>query len=211
MRRAIRAFRRSDRGAAAIEIAMIAPIFFAIVFSTFEVGHAFFKTSFVEREMAGAAREVKTGQAFTKDFENPDADPNCPYGSNYPEGHPLAGSPCPCETGKQCFFDDACERLGPFLDGDCAAQLAVEVRRYASFADVPDVIDPTCPTDDGYTFDGTGYDPGAANDIVQLRACFVMKTFSPIFGAISMANGSESGTREVISVQLHRNEPYDPV
>ena len=201
----LKRFKKEADGATAIEAAFIIPIFFAIVLSTFEVGYVFFKEANVEQEMAEAAREVKVGRAFTADFEAADVDADaCPYGTE------KAGIPCPCSNGQECFFEDVCQRIDPFLTGPCTEQLSVEVHRYASFDDVPaDAFEATCPNDEGYVFNEQVYEPGKPNDIVHLRACFLMDTFSPILGAVDLAT-EEGGVRRVISVQLHRNEPYDP-
>lgn len=70
-RKAITAFRRDRRGAAAVEFAIVLPVFLALVFSIMEAGWFFFVNSAVEQANANAARLIRTGHAqdgaITKD------------------------------------------------------------------------------------------------------------------------------------------------
>ncbi len=57
-----RRFAKNKKGAAAVEFALIAPIFFALMFSILEAGWYFFISSAVEQANANAARLIRTGQ-----------------------------------------------------------------------------------------------------------------------------------------------------
>jgi Flp pilus assembly protein TadG len=56
-------FRRDRRGSAAVEFAMIAPIFFGIFFAIIEVAMVFFAGQILETGAQDAARLIMTGQA----------------------------------------------------------------------------------------------------------------------------------------------------
>jgi Flp pilus assembly protein TadG len=61
--RLARAFRRREDGVAAIEFAMIATPFFALLFAILETALVFFVSQVVETGVEDAARLVRTGQA----------------------------------------------------------------------------------------------------------------------------------------------------
>lgn len=63
LRRALRRWRRDRRGSAAIEFALIAPIFFGLLFAIFEMGLAFFAEQVLENGLQQTARLMYTHQA----------------------------------------------------------------------------------------------------------------------------------------------------
>jgi Flp pilus assembly pilin Flp len=60
-----RRFRRNRRGSAAVEFALVAPMFFALLFAIIETGIMFFASQVLESVTQDAARAVMTGQAQT--------------------------------------------------------------------------------------------------------------------------------------------------
>jgi Flp pilus assembly protein TadG len=60
---------RDKSGSAAIEFALVAPVFFALMFSIFEVGWFYFVNSQVDAATLRAARLVKTGQAQEQNLD----------------------------------------------------------------------------------------------------------------------------------------------
>jgi Flp pilus assembly protein TadG len=62
VRAKIRSLGGNERGSAAVEFALIAPMFFALLFSILEAGWFFFVSSAVEQANANAARLIRTGQ-----------------------------------------------------------------------------------------------------------------------------------------------------
>ena len=202
MRRMLRAFRRRNDGSVAIEAAFIVPLFFMLVFSIFEAGWVFHRTAMVEQAVAEMGRTVKVGLAYTA--TDPSENRACDYGETDADGNP-----CPCETGKECNFDDLCKKLRPYLAGRCIDQLSVEVRRFASFEDVATASDNLqCPSDPGYSFAAQAYEPGSPNDIVRVRACFVTKTINPVLGALELAT-SPNGDLNLRTGQIFRREIDD--
>src|SRR6516164_5569876 len=60
---ALRRFRRSRRGSAALEFALVAPVFFALLFAIIETGIMFFASQVLETVTQNSARIILTGQA----------------------------------------------------------------------------------------------------------------------------------------------------
>jgi Flp pilus assembly protein TadG len=56
----------SIKGSAAVEFAMIAPVFFVLLMGTIETGVIFFAQSALQNAVNDAARMVRTGQAMTQ-------------------------------------------------------------------------------------------------------------------------------------------------
>lgn len=62
--------RISDRrGSAAVEFSLVAPIFLALMFSTFEAGWFYFANSQVDAAVTEASRFIRTGQAQKQGFD----------------------------------------------------------------------------------------------------------------------------------------------
>src|ERR1700761_8783774 len=61
----LRRFRRSRAGSAAVEFALVAPVFFALLFAIIEVSIMFFASQVLETVAQEGAREILTGQAQT--------------------------------------------------------------------------------------------------------------------------------------------------
>ncbi|MEO1100357.1 MAG: TadE/TadG family type IV pilus assembly protein [Pseudomonadota bacterium] len=62
----LKPFWRSERGATAVEFAMVGPVFFAILFSMIETGWMMAKTAVLDEAVAVISRQIYTGQAPTK-------------------------------------------------------------------------------------------------------------------------------------------------
>jgi Flp pilus assembly protein TadG len=65
VRNALRRFRRNRRGSAAVEFALIAPVFFALLFAIIETAIVFFAGQVLETVTQDSARMIMTGQAQT--------------------------------------------------------------------------------------------------------------------------------------------------
>jgi Flp pilus assembly protein TadG len=64
-RRIFRHYRRSQSGVTAIEFAMVAPPFFALMMAIFEVGIMLFSEYVIEHGVSRAARMIRTGEVQT--------------------------------------------------------------------------------------------------------------------------------------------------
>jgi Flp pilus assembly protein TadG len=63
VRKALRRFRRNRRGSAAVEFALVAPVFFALLFAIIETAMVFFAGQVLETITENSARMIMTGQA----------------------------------------------------------------------------------------------------------------------------------------------------
>jgi Flp pilus assembly protein TadG len=68
----LRRFRRNRRGSAAVEFALIAPIFFALLFAILETAMMFFASQVLETITQNSARMIFTGQAQGASYKQAD-------------------------------------------------------------------------------------------------------------------------------------------
>jgi Flp pilus assembly protein TadG len=68
----LRRFRDNRTGSAAIEFAIVAPIFFALLFAIIETALMFFASQVLETVTQDAARMILTGQAQTASYKQAD-------------------------------------------------------------------------------------------------------------------------------------------
>ena len=64
----MRRFRRNRRGSAAVEFALVAPVFFALLFAIIETAIVFFAGQVLETVTQDSARKIMTGQAQTANY-----------------------------------------------------------------------------------------------------------------------------------------------
>ena len=67
-RTALHRFRRNRRGSAAVEFALVAPVFFALLFAIIETAIVFFAGQVLETITQDSARKIMTGQAQTAKY-----------------------------------------------------------------------------------------------------------------------------------------------
>ena len=72
MRRLLRRFRRNRRASAALEFALVGPIFFALLFAIIETGLMFFANQVLETATQDSARMILTGQAQNGSYSKQD-------------------------------------------------------------------------------------------------------------------------------------------
>jgi Flp pilus assembly protein TadG len=68
-RKTLRRFRRSRRASAAVEFALVAPAFFALLFAILETALVFFAGQVLESVTQDAARSILTGQAQSAGYD----------------------------------------------------------------------------------------------------------------------------------------------
>ncbi len=187
--RFVRLTKDSD-GSAAIEFAMVVPIFLALLFGILEVGYLFYADAVIESTMDTAARKIMTGNAPDKDYvwDTSDTTAKCR------------------KSGKECFIDDICSVLSFF--GDCEENLAIDVEVFSSFgALASDNSAVTCTDNDDYDYDAQKYDDGDQLQIIRIRLCWLYKPLVPGLG-IALADTAE-GRHQIVSTSIFRTEPYD--
>lgn len=69
--RPLRRFRRDGRGSAAVEFALVAPVFFALLFAILEAGIMFLAGQVLQTVAQESARMILTGQAQTASYTPP--------------------------------------------------------------------------------------------------------------------------------------------
>jgi len=106
LRRAALGLARARDGATAVEFAMVALPFFALLFGILELAMLFMVSTSLDNATAVAGRTIRTGQMQTG-------------------GSPSAGS----------FKTAICNGLG-WLEGECGSNLHVDVRKYPTFAGI---------------------------------------------------------------------------
>lgn len=102
-------FARAQGGATAVEFALIALPFFAMLFGILELAMLFILSTSLDNATSTTARKIRTGTVHTAS-----------------EGAPMTS---------QAFKDDICKNLG-WLTADCDANLYVEVRGFNTFSEV---------------------------------------------------------------------------
>jgi len=160
-RNALRRFRRNRRGSAAVEFALVAPLFFGLLFAIIEVALMFFASQVLETVTQDSARLVMTGQsqgaALTDvDFKKVICDPT--------------------RSVANVLFD-------------CTNGIYVDVRSYPQFASVkiPSQIDPVT----GTFVNDMKYCPGSDGDVVVDRLFYQWPTFVTKLGfdLANLSNG----------------------
>jgi Flp pilus assembly protein TadG len=68
-RSVFRRFRRSRQGSAAVEFALVAPVFFALLFAIVETALMFFASQVLETITQDSARMIETGQAQSASYD----------------------------------------------------------------------------------------------------------------------------------------------
>jgi Flp pilus assembly protein TadG len=102
-----RRFRRNRRGSAAVEFALVAPVFFALLFAIIETGLVFFAGQVLETVTQDSARSIFTGQTQT---------------AGYDQGHFMSNVVCPPGAVTSVLFN--------------CSNIYVDVQRYNSFSNI---------------------------------------------------------------------------
>ncbi|WP_340162631.1 TadE/TadG family type IV pilus assembly protein [Neorhizobium sp. SOG26] len=174
---------RSDDGAAAIEFTILAIPYFIIVFAIVETFIAFTGEQLISNAVDTLSRKIRTGQ-ITNTMKT--------------------------EQFRQAF----CEEISIMIQCDAneVAQpnkLLLDVRSYASFADIPKTLPINSAGDiDGASF---GFAPGKQNTINMVRAFYkwniITDILRPMLSTIKPA-GDDSGYFLIVETSAFRNEDY---
>lgn len=179
VRRKAGAALKDSAGSAAVEFALVAPPFLALMMSTFEVGWFYFATSQIDAAAIEAARTIRTGQVQQ---------------ANGGVG-----------LTKQEFYDQVCPSVAVF--GNCSSILTVEVDTFPDFSSLAaDTSSTVCTNDEPATIAALSYNPGDENEIVRLRVCLLYKTINPTIGV--NVSETADGKRRVFASYIIRNEPF---
>jgi Flp pilus assembly protein TadG len=148
IRRFLRSFVAANSGIAAVEFAIVSIPFLVVLFSILELGALFMGSTAIEAAAATAARQIRTGQLQQGASNN------------------AAG-----------FRAQVCAGMSWISTSDCNANLSVDVRTFATFAD----IKVTPPVKDS-AIDQTQltFDAGKPCSIVLVRVFYPWTLFTPV-------------------------------
>jgi len=182
LRTALCRFRGNRRGSAAVEFALVAPVFFALLFAIIETAIMFFASQVLETVTQNSARVVLTGQAQSGSVGS------CAVGG--------VATACTQAT----FKTYVCSQIPALFDCN---SLYIDVQSYSSFSSVT----LSSHIDAAGNFDtNMGYSPGNAGDIVVVRLFYQWPLFVTGLGYnISNLAGNK---RLLVATAAFKNEPY---
>jgi len=174
---------RSDanKGSAAVEFAMIAPVFFVLLMGTMEAGIMFFAQSALQNALNDTARLVRTGQTAC---------------------YTTSGGNCVPMTAAQ-FRTQLCSEVSTLISG-CTSGLQFDVNAYPSgFSGASN----SSPLDAGRNLPTlTAFNVGNACDVVLVRAFYKWPVFTP---GLNYFMANMAGSYHLLaSAAAFRNEPY---
>ncbi len=169
------------KGSAAIEFALIAPVFFILLMGTIEAGVIFFAQSALQNALNDTARLVRTGQT------------GC---------YTTSGGNCVAMTQAQ-FRTRLCSEVSVLLSDCNGTSLQFDVQAYPSgFSTASN----TSPLVGGALPALTAFNVGNACDVVLARAFYTWPVFTP--GLAFFLQNVAGGYHLISTAAAFRNEPY---
>jgi Flp pilus assembly protein TadG len=144
----LRRFRRNRGGSAAVEFALVAPVFFALLFAIIETAMMFFASQVLETITQNAARQILTGQAQNAGYQN--------------AGTFKTNVVCPAGSLAYVLFD-------------CINGIYIDVENYSSFASV--TLSSQIDASNNFITSNLAYCPGNAGAIVVVRLFYQWPLF----------------------------------
>jgi Flp pilus assembly protein TadG len=192
LRRPFARFHRDERGATAVEFAMVSVPFLGLLFAIFETAFVFFTNEGLEAATADAARYIMTGQAAAGSYSS---------ASGFRDG--VICNP----TAPRVRI------LPSFID---CSQLIVDVSTAGSSGSTS--FSSADVNNDFYTNPSTNYCIGAPGDIVVVRVVYPMPSYLTILTIASLGQVSASNAgltnyggsmkHMLMGTAAFRNEPY---
>lgn len=170
------------KGSAAIEFAMVAPVFFILLMGTIEAAVIFFSQSVLQNAVNDTSRLIRTGQSAC---------------------WTTSGGNCQTMTAAQ-FRTRLCSEASTLLKNCDGADLQLDVRAYpAGFAGASN----SSPLDaDGNLSPLSNFNVGNPCDVVLVRAYYKWPVFTP--GLSFFLANVTGGYHLLSSAAAFRNEPY---
>lgn len=179
--RLLRRFGRREEGAAAVEFALVATPFLALLFAIIETALVFFASQSLETAVSDSARLVMTGEAQTTDYKT--------------------GAAKPGGWNQEDYKKAVCARLSSLFDCN---QLLVSAKAYDTFASA----DTSSPVKDGAMTvdpDNLPYSTGGPGSIVVVQLYYKW----PIYVSLLSSNLANLGSdRLLVATSVFKNEPY---
>jgi len=179
--RRIRRALGNSRGVAAIEFAMIAPVFFLLLFASFETGLTYFANMVLENGVMESARLIRTGQAQQNNMSATE------------------------------FRTELCDRVDILLSCDAdRLYVDVRSFSSFGGAGYQDEYDDNGDLSGNLNSFNTGQSSATAGaqDIVLVRAFYKWPLFSPGFSEYYSNMPNDENFRLISSSFAFRNEPY---
>jgi Flp pilus assembly protein TadG len=176
-------FRRNRRGSAAVEFALVAPMFFALLFAIIETALMFFASQVLETITQDGARMISTGQAQTGQVSS------CA----------VAGAGTPCTQAS--FKTYICSQIPALFS---CTNLYVDVESYPAFSSIN--LSSQIDASNNFISNNMQYNPGGSGDIVVIRLFYPWQLFVTGLG-FNISNLS-SNQRLLVATAAFKNEPY---
>ena len=174
-------FRRDARGATAVEFALVAAPFIALLVACLQTGLVYLSQSALELATEKSARLVLTGTV---------------------QGEAQGQAQTQPETQAQ-FLATVCSKL-PAILGNCA-NLLVDAQVYASFGSANTSAPTITYNAQGQITNTWNYNTGGPGDIVVLRVMYLMPV---VGGPLNFALANSNGARLLIATAVFKNEPF---
>lgn len=176
----LKRFRKQEDGATAIEFALIATPFLALLFAIMETALVFWCGQVLETAVSNATRRIFTGQN--------EAD------------YAAAQAAAPGLPPKDFIKAQICAEVPALFDCDT---IELDVRSFKTF-DNPGAVPPLAK-DGAINSEEFGYQQGGAGDIVLVRAVLPYRVLTSFMAPMAtLADGS----RMIVATAAFRNEPY---
>jgi Flp pilus assembly protein TadG len=177
LRRA-KGFWRADKGAAAVEFAMVATPFFVLLFGVIELGLVLMAQVDLENALAAAAREIRTGQTVSQSTTAQQAIQNTNFGN------------------------EICKNM-LWMVTDCQANILVDVRTYPSFGAIS--LNSATANRAAIAAGNKSFQTGGAGAIVVVQAYYAWPLFIPGMNTALQRVGNRTMLTSVTSFE---NEPF---
>ena len=184
----LRRFRRNRGGSAVVEFAMLAPMFFALLFAIVETALMFLATQVLETITQDASRLVFTGRMQTEQLTNSQLQA-CPL-------QPNPQQPPDPQGQFKCLLTNLIPAL---FDPN---QIYVDVQSFSAFS----AITINSQINGGAFVNNMQYNPGGPGDIVVVRVFYQWPLFVTGLG-YNIANLS-GNKRLLVATAAFQNEPY---
>jgi Flp pilus assembly protein TadG len=183
LRSALRRFGGNHRASAAVEFALVAPMFFALLFAIIETALMFFASQVLETVVQNSARVVLTGQAQSGSVAA------CAVNS--------VATPCTQAT----FKAYVCSQIPALFDCN---NLQVDVENSANFQSMiaSSSYDSSC----NLNTSSFGYNPGSAGKTVIVQIYYPWPLF--VTGLGYNIGCSVNNRRLLVATAAFQNEPY---
>jgi Flp pilus assembly protein TadG len=181
VRRVLSRFRRNRKGDAAVQFALVAPLFFALLFAILESALMFLASQVLETVTQDSARVLFTGQAQT----------------GLVQACQVNGQNSACT--QTLFKSYLCSKIPALFD--CNG-IYVDVQSYSSFS----AITINSQINGGAFVNNMQYNPGGPGDIVVVRVFYKWPLFVTGLG-YNIANLS-GNQRLLVATAAFQNEPY---